>query len=326
MASQVRFGAAALLPVHAEVAVVEAKHLRREPRGHMDAVGDVADGHRVFGTARIEALPHGARDFAVERGDGVDAARELEAEHGHAEGLAVVGGMFAAEAHEVFVGDAELIAQRAEVFFDEVGTEAVVAGGNGRVGGEDDFAGNLAGGGVEVEPFFFHAGADGFEHGEAAVAFVEMQHAGRDAHGLERAEAADAEQQLLADAGARVAAVEARGGLEIFGGVAGDVGVEQKEIAAADFDLPDFGADGGAAGGDFNHDGLAVEADGGLHGELVDVGLEILFALPAVFIEALEEVALAVEEADADERDVEIGCALDVIAGEDAEAAGVDGQ
>ena len=139
----------------------------------MDAVGDVADGHCVFGLAGIEARPHGARDFAVQRGDGVGAARKLEAEHGHAERLVLIGGMLAAEAHQVLVRDAQLVAQRAEVLFDQVGTEAVVAGGNGRVGGEDDFAWNLAGRGVKVDAFFFHAPADGFEHGETAVAFVQ---------------------------------------------------------------------------------------------------------------------------------------------------------
>ena len=245
-------GAAALLPVHAEVAIVKAKHLRSKPRRDMDTIGDMADGDCVFRAAGIEALPHGARDFAVERGNRVDAAGKLETEDGHAEGLTMIGGMFAAEAHEVLVGDTELIAQRSEVFFDEVGTEAIVAGGNGRMGGEDDFAGNLAGGGVEVEPFFFHAGADGLKNGEAAVAFIEMQHAGRDAHGLERAEPANAEEKFLANAGARVAAVEARSGFEIFGGVAGNVGVEEEEIAAADLDLPDLGTNGSTAGGDFN--------------------------------------------------------------------------
>ncbi len=59
---------------------------------------------------------------------------------------------------------------------------------------------------------------------------------------------------------------------------------------------------------------------------MVDVGLEIVFALPAFVVEALEEVALTVEEADAGEGDVEVGGALDVVTGEDAEAAGVDGE
>ena len=98
ISSQVRGIAAVALPVRAEVAVVEAAHLRRQPRRHMDAVGDVADGHCVLWSAGIEALPHGARDLAVERGDGVGAARELQAEHGHAELLAVVVGIFAAVA------------------------------------------------------------------------------------------------------------------------------------------------------------------------------------------------------------------------------------
>ena len=101
---------------------------------------------------------------------------------------------------------------------------------------------------VEVDAFVFHAGADGFEDGEAAVAFVEMQDAGRNAHGVESAEAADAEQQLLADAHAGVAAVEARGELAILRGVAVDVGIEQQEVAAADVDAPDLGANGSRCG------------------------------------------------------------------------------
>ena len=48
--------------------------------------------------------------------------------------------------------------------------------------------------------------------------------------------------------------------------------------------------------------------------------------LPAVDVEPLPEIALVVVEADADERDAEVGRALDVVAGQDAEAAGVDRQ
>ena len=81
-----------------------------------------------------------------------------------------------------------------------------------------------------------------------------------------------------------------------------------------------------AAGLNFDDDGFAILADGRLHGALIDVGLEVLFTLPAILVEALQEVALAIEQADADEGNIEVGGALDVVAGEDAEAAGVDGQ
>ena len=48
--------------------------------------------------------------------------------------------------------------------------------------------------------------------------------------------------------------------------------------------------------------------------------------LPVALVEPLPEVAAAVEEADADERDAELRRRLEVVAGEDAEPAGVDGE
>ena len=317
---------ARVLPAHAEVAIVKALHLRREPGRDMHAVGDVADGNGVRGLAGKERPPHLARDLAVQRRDGVGAARELQAEDGHAERFLVVGGIDAAEAHEILVSNAELLAQRPEVLLDQVRREAVVAGGHGRVGGEDDLAGNLHRGGFEVDALFLHTVADGLEDGEAAVAFVEVEHAGRDAHRLDGAETADTEQQLLTDAGARVASVEARSEFAVLGRVALNVGVEQEEIAAADLDLPNFCTDRPAAGPDLHDDGLAVGTDGGLHGELIDVGADVLLLLPSSLVEALQEVALAVEQPDADQRNVEVGGALDVVSGEHAEAARVDRQ
>ena len=147
---------------------------------------------------------------------------------------------------------------------------------------------------------------------------------GRDAHGPERAEAADAQQQFLADADARVAAVQARGEFAVFGMIALDVGIEQEQIAASDLHAPDFGADGAAAGFDLNRDRLAVRSDGGFHRQLVDIGLDIFFLLPAGAIEPLAEISLAVEQADADQRNAQIGRALDVIAGQHAQSAGIN--
>ena len=57
-------------------------------------------------------------------------------------------------------------------------------------------------------------------------------------------------------------------------------------------------------------------------GEEVVLGVALL--LPAVDVQVLAEVAFAVHQADADERQAEVAGALEVVAGEDAEAAGVD--
>ena len=315
-----------LVPVGAEMAVVKAEHLRSEPRGNVNAVGDVADGNFVFVLAGNEAGPHSAGDFAMQRGDSVGAARKTEAENRHAESFLMIGGLFAAQAHQAFRREAEFVAQGTEMFFDEIGIEAVVAGGNGRVRGENDFARNTRHGGVERDAFFLHAGADGFEDDKAAVTFIQVHHAGADAHGFEGAETADAEQQFLADAGAGVTAVKARSEFAIVGRVGFNVGIEQEEIAAPDGDAPNFSVNGAAAGIDTNLDGTAVFADGDFQRKLVHVGDEIFFLLPAAAVEALAEISLAVEEADADEGNAEVGSAFNMVAGEHAEAAGIDRQ
>ena len=54
------------------------------------------------------------------------------------------------------------------------------------------------------------------------------------------------------------------------------------------------------------------------------VDVDVVLVLPAARVEPLPEVALVVIQPDADERNAEIGCALDVIARENAEAARVD--
>ena len=74
-----------------------------------------------------------------------------------------------------------------------------------------------------------------------------------------------------------------------------------------------------------DRDGHAV-AQGRTHRQRSVIDVDVVLLLPAVAIEPLPEVALVVVETDADERDAEIRRALDVIASEDAEAAGVDRQ
>ncbi len=248
---------------------------------------------------------------------------KLQAQHGHAEILVGIAGIFAAQLHQLVVRKAQRLAQRAQMLFDQFGVEAVVAGGHRRVRGKDHFAGNAGHGLIEADALVLHAAANRFQNGKSAVAFVQVQNAGRDAHGSQRAEAADAEQQFLADTDARIAAIQPRGEFAILGRVAFDVGIEQQQIAAPDLHAPDFRADGAAAGLDLHRDRLAVRSDRRFHGQLVDIGLEVFFLLPAGAIQALAEISLAVEQADADQRNVQIGRALDVIAGQHAQAAGI---
>ena len=317
--------AAAQVPSRAEMAIVKAEHLRRQPGGDMHAVGNVSDGNRVFQFVRKKAGPHGAGDFTVQRGNRIGAPRELQAEHGHAETF-VAFGMLAPQGHESFPGKTEALAERTEVLFDEIGIEAIMAGGHGSVGGEDHFTGNPRHGLLEADALFFHALANGFEDHKCAMSFVQVQDARGDAERFQSAQTAHAKEQFLMHAHAAVAPVQARRHLAVLGGIAFHVGIEQKQIATAHSNAPDFCADRTMTGIDLHHDRSAVFPDGRFHGKLVDIGLQVLLVLPAIAIEALAEIGLAIKQAYADEGDAEIGGALDVIPGQNSKSAGIDGQ
>ena len=79
------------------------------------------------------------------------ARREsLRPTHGHAKCLAFVVRFDPAEAHELLQRDSKLIAQRAQVLFDQAGVEAVVSGGHRRMRGEDCVLRDFAQGVVEA--------------------------------------------------------------------------------------------------------------------------------------------------------------------------------
>ena len=75
-----------------------------------------------------------------------------------------------------------------------------------------------------------------------------------------------------------------------------------------------------------DHDRARRRSSAGRIGSSAVIDVDVVLVLPAVAIEPLPEVALVVVQADADERNAEVRRALDVVAGEDAEAAGVDRQ
>ena len=129
-----------------------------------------------------------------------------------------------------------------------------------------------------------------------------------------RADAADAEDDFLLDAGLAIAAVEARRQLAIPRRVFREVGVEQEQPHAAEAHAPHRGQHRAIAerhGGDARP---AIGRDRGFDRRLGPADALVAFFLPAVVAHALAEVALRIHEADADERQAEVGGFLAVIA------------
>ena len=212
-----------------------------------------------------------------------------------------------------------------EVLFDLVERERVVTGRHRCVGGEHRRAAHRGHGLVErgaaLDVF-----ADALQRDERRVAFVQVPHRGRDAQRAQRAHAADAEDHLLLDAHLAIAAVEARRELAIPRRVLREIGVEQEQAHAPEPNPPDRGQHRAIAERHRGHAGAAFGREGGLDWRLHPRQPLVAFLLPAVVRHPLVEVALRIHEADADERHAEIAGLLAMVAGQHAQAAGVDRQ
>ncbi len=143
--------AAALLPSRAKMPIVETKHLRSQPCGNMHAVGNVSDGNLVFRFAGKSPV-HMARETSPCSEETALARRESLRPSTVMQKRSSLVGILASQGHEILLGKTERLAQRSEVLLDQIGIEAIMAGGHGSVGSEDHFARNLRHGRVEAMP------------------------------------------------------------------------------------------------------------------------------------------------------------------------------
>ncbi len=299
----------------------------------MHAVGDRGDRHLGLVERRPQPVEHPAADLAVQQRDAVGALREPEAHHGHVEHAAVAAGVvLGAEAQDPVGGDAGHGALRAEVLLHQLAREPVDARGHRGVRGEDRAGPGDLERGVEVERGTAVGDgqlADPLEAQEARVALVGVEHlglgvAGEPGERPHRAYAADPEQQLLQEPVLGRAAVETVGDLAERRRVVLDVGVEQQQRHPADLGDEDArhqlrvtrDRQSHLRGGSVS---LAKKRDRQAVGVEHRVGL----LLPALPRELLAEVPVLVEQADTDQRDTEVARRLQVVAGQDAETAGV---
>ena len=70
------------------------------------------------------------------------------------------------------------------MLFYQSAVKPVVSGGNGSVRGEGHFARYPWHGLMEIDALLLHAAANGLQHREPAVPFIEVQDARSDPHGL----------------------------------------------------------------------------------------------------------------------------------------------
>ena len=117
-------------------------------------------------------------------------------------------------------------------------------------------------------------------------------------------------------------AVQPVGHLALVAGILLDVGVQHQQRHPADLSHPDLRVQSAPREWDVDPKwALVIVQQGQRQG--VRVKQRITLLLPAGGVERLPEVSLPVEQPNADDRDSKIACGLEMVAGQDAEAARV---
>ncbi len=286
------------------------------------------DRNLVDVESRPQSAEHPAADLTVQFGYAVGVLSEPQSHHSHVEDVGRTARVVLCPQCEN-IGHLHARKQIVrEVAFDQRPLEPVDAGSDGRVRGEDGAGTHDLEALVEGQPFADEVG-DALDTQESGVAFVGVEdlglgHAGEFGPDFERADAADAQQELLQQAMLSPAAVQAVGDRSQRVVVLGDVRVEKQEADAADRRLPDPRVQRTALGKcECDLHGCSVRLPE--HGKRQPVRIEhrVALHLPAVGRDRLREVSGPVEEADPDERDPEVGGALQMVARQNAESTGI---
>ena len=161
---------------------------------------------------------------------------------------------------------------------------------------------------------------------ERGVALVEVPDRRLEPEGADRPDAADAEDELLVEAHLAAADVQDVGDRAVRLGVLRQVRVEQQDRDAADLGQPDGDREVPAGQRDRHRQRQRRSGPDPAERQARQVVVGVGVLLVAVGVDRLAEVALAIEQPDADEREGHVAGRLHVVAGEHAEAARVDAE
>ena len=191
--------------------------------------------------------------------------------------------------------------------------------------GKHRCAGHLLERGAEIQSGRYQFAA-AFQDLECGVPFVDVPGGRLKPERAQGAHTTDTQHDLLLNAGVDVAAVQLIGDGAVGFLVAGQVAVEQVELDMAGTCLPHLEFHVAARELHGNVQLVSVPVERGAERQVVEVGGRVVCDLVAMFVDGLGEVTLPVEHADGDKGDRKVARRLAVVAGENAEAAGIDRQ
>src|SRR5262249_46689608 len=148
--------------------------------------------------------------------------------------------------------------------------------------------------------------ANSLQPAESGVPLVHVTHGRSFPQSAECPDAANPQYHLLANPHVIVTAVELRGDVPIFRGIFRDVRVQEIEWNPSDLNAPDTGPNFSAGKRDVDKKRQPIGFGFRYERKIEEIVFRIPFLLPAVDIEVLPKVPLAVHEPDAGEGNAEV--------------------
>ena len=292
------------------------------PGGDVHTVGDVPHRHfpdRPAGETGVEQAP---AHLPVQARDAVHAVAHRHGQPGHVE----EAGLVPPQGQEVLHVEAQIGDEAAQVAAHQTRLETVESGRHGGVGGEQVAGAGGPQGLVEIHSVTAGVGADARQGGEGGVPLVEVAHLRFQIQGLQHPPAADAQDHLLEQTLLGPAAVQLGGDTPVHRAVDRVVAVQQVEIDPPHLHPPHTQGDLAPGKGHGDPQPVAGRGARRLHrhaGRLVE-GVE--GELLALRVQHLAEIALLVQQPHPHHGHPQVAGGLEGVAGEDAQAAGVQGQ
>src|SRR5205823_8470339 len=135
-------------------------------------------------------------------------------------------------------------------------------------------------------------------------------------------DAADTEHDLLPHSHFEIAAVKLGCDESIFRAVLRDIGVEQVKFDASDLKFPNAGVNI-AVQNPHRHQKCAIVAPDFPNRQMMKILIEADRVLDSVLVDFLPEISVSVEQADGDKVQIAVAGRFAMIAGENAETAGI---
>ena len=154
--------------------------------------------------------------------------------------------------------------------------------------------------------------------------FVDMPRSWLHAQLAQHTNTANAQHHFLLDAHFAIATVKLVGDVAIGFAVVGEIGIEEIQNHMASAGVPDLCEHRAARHIDMHDHFAAVGAQRGFDRQLVHIGILVASDLIAVTVDALMEITLAIEQAHSDKRQTHIARRFAMIAGENAQPAGIN--